>query len=156
MLCATHISQHPATRWQSELHTDLNSAWLPNWLPHCMSVWPFHTWRAYNHALKIKLSHVRTPTPPTAPHRQTHTYKHTNKNQIPGTVSPPPPPPPLHLCLHLKRAHDNQCSSHMHCQGFWQRGHPVLRICTHLLWLTCSVQANWNLTLCNDINKVPT
>ncbi len=78
MLCATHTS-HPATRWQWELHTDLNSPWLPNWLPCCMSAWPFHTiiqscTQSYTHSC----AYIHSPN--TITHTHAHTHTHTLDN----------------------------------------------------------------------------
>lgn len=108
ILCATHTSQHPPTCWQSELHADLNSPWLPNRLACCMSVWPFPTiiQSCIQKLHLLMCAHQRCQHKHTHAHLQAH-----NKNWIADwwtvflSLSLPPP---LHLCIHLKKAHDTK------------------------------------------------
>lgn len=68
--------------------------------------------QSYNHALKsytCSCAHTNAANTNTRTHTYTHAYKHTIKldcrlvNSLSLSL-----PPPLHLCIHLKKAHDTK------------------------------------------------
>lgn len=114
----TDNQSYTLTLIPSDYQTDFPVAWVSDLFT-----------QSYIHALKFTLCSCAYIPSATA---HTHTYMQAHKqNWIAVSLSPPPP---LNLLHPSKKASwQKKGSSHTPCQGCWQLGHPVLRVCTHLL-----------------------